>query len=85
VTPGQTTDRITVDAEVMQGRPVIRGTRITVDLLLRKLSEGATEAELLEAYPHLAVEDVRAALAYAADVISHEEIVLTAPSDAAPS
>jgi uncharacterized protein (DUF433 family) len=80
-----TTDRITVDAEVMQGKPVIRGTRITVDLLLRKLSEGATEADLLDAYPHLAAEDVRAALAYAADAISHEEIVLTVPSDASPS
>ena len=80
-----TTDRISVDAEVMQGKPVIRGTRITVDLLLRKLSEGATEAELLDAYPHLAAEDVRAALAYAADAISHEEIVLTVPSDASLS
>jgi uncharacterized protein (DUF433 family) len=80
-----TTDRITVDAEVMQGKPVIRGTRITVDRLLRKLSEGATEADLLDAYPHLAAEDVRAALAYAADAISHEEIVLTVPSDASAS
>ena len=77
-----TTDRITIDVEVMQGRPVIRGTRITVDLLLRKLSEGATEGDLLDAYPHLTAEDIRAALAYAADAVSHEEIVLTVPSDA---
>ena len=76
-----TTDRVTIDADVMQGKPVIRGTRITVDLLLRKLSEGATQADLLEAYPHLTGEDIRAALAYAADAISHEDIVLTAPSD----
>ena len=76
-----TTDRIAIDAEVMQGKPVIRGTRITVDLLLRKLNEGATEADLLDAYPHLESEDIRAALAYAADAISHEEIVMTAPSD----
>jgi uncharacterized protein (DUF433 family) len=76
-----TTDRIAIDAEVMQGKPVIRGTRITVDLLLRKLSEGATEAELLDAYPHLESEDIRAALAYAADAISHEEIVMTGPSE----
>ena len=60
------TDRITIDPEVMQGKPVIRGTRITVDLLLRKLSEGATEADLLDAYPHLTAEDIRAALTYAA-------------------
>ena len=74
-------DRITIDPDVMQGKPVIRGTRITVDLLLRKLSEGATETDLLDAYPHLTAEDIRAALAYAADAVSHEDIVLTAPSD----
>ena len=79
-TPLMTTDRITVDAEVMQGKPVIRGTRVTVDLLLRKLSEGATEAELLDAYPQLAPEDIRAALAYAADAVSHEVIVLLGTS-----
>jgi uncharacterized protein (DUF433 family) len=45
------TDRIAIDAEVMQGKPVIRGTRISVDLLLRKLSEGATEADLLDGLP----------------------------------
>ena len=77
-----TTDRMTIDAEMMQGKPVIRGTRITVGLLLRKLSEGATEADLLDAYPHLTADDIRAALAYAADAVSHEEIVLTGPSDA---
>ncbi len=80
-----TKDRITIDADVMQGKPVIRGTRITVDLLLRKLSEGATEADLLDAYPHLTAADIRAALAYAADAVSHEDIVLTAPPDATRS
>ncbi len=65
-----TTDRITIEAAVMQGKPVVRGTRITVDLLLGKLSEGATEADLLDAYPHLTAEDIRAALAYAADAVS---------------
>jgi len=62
-------DRITSDPDVMQGKPVIRGTRITVELMLRKLSEGATEADLLEAYPHLTVDDIRTALAYAADMV----------------
>lgn len=81
------TDRITIDPDVMQGKPVIRGTRITVHLLVRKLSEGATEGALLDAYPHLTAEDIRAALAYAADTVSHEEIVLTAlpPEPAARS
>jgi uncharacterized protein (DUF433 family) len=79
------TDRITIDPEVMQGKPVIRGTRIAVHLLLHKLSEGATESDLLDAYPHLTAEDIRAALAYAAAAVAHEDIVLTIPSDAAES
>jgi uncharacterized protein (DUF433 family) len=55
--------RIEIDSEVMQGKPVIRNTRIPVELLLRKLSEGATIEELLDAYPRLSVDDVRACLA----------------------
>jgi len=73
-----TTDRIEINPEVMLGKPVIRGTRIPVELLLRKLSEGATEADLLDAYPRLAREDIQAALAYAADTVAHETIVLQA-------
>jgi len=64
----------------MLGKPVIRGTRITGELLLRKLSEGATEDELLEGYPRLTREDIRAAIGYAADVVSHEETVLIGPA-----
>jgi uncharacterized protein (DUF433 family) len=56
----------------MLGKPVIRGTRITVELVLRSLSEGATETDLLEAYPHLKPEDIRAALAYAADAVERQ-------------
>jgi len=70
-------DRITIAPDVMQGKPVIRGTRITVDLILRKLAEGASESDLLDAYPHLTREDIRAALAYAADTVSHETILFT--------
>lgn len=68
-------ERIDTDPAVMLGKPVIRGTRITVELLLRKLGEGATVDDLLEAYPHLDRDDVRAALSYAADVMAHEETV----------
>ena len=68
--------RIEINAAVMLGKPVIRGTRIPVELILRKLSEGATEAELLDAYPRLGAEDIRAALGYAADSLAHEQIVL---------
>ena len=49
----------------MQGKPVIRGTRIPVELLLRKLGEGATQQDLLEAYPNLRAEDIRTAMASA--------------------
>ena len=72
------TDRIEIDPDVMTGKPVIKGTRITVELVLRKLAEGATDAALLDAYPRLTREDIRAAIAYAADTIAHEEIILLA-------
>lgn len=68
-------NRIEIDPKVMLGKPVIRGTRIPVELILRKLSEGVTEADLLDAYPRLTREDIQAALAYAADLVAHEEFV----------
>jgi len=61
------TDRIEGNPKVMMGKPVIRGTRISVKLILRKLSEGASENGLLEAYPKLTHEDIRAAIRFAAD------------------
>lgn len=70
------TDRIEVNPKVMMGKPVIRGTRIPVELLLRKLGEGATEGDLLDAYPRLTREDLRAAMTYAADTLAHEETIL---------
>jgi uncharacterized protein (DUF433 family) len=70
------TNRIEINPAVMLGKPVIRGTRIPVELILRKLSEGATEADLLDAYPRLTPEDIRAALAYAAESLAHETILL---------
>ncbi len=70
-------DRIEINPAVMLGKPVIRGTRIPVELLIRKLGEGASEADLLEAYPRLTREDLRAALAYAAAVLANETIMLS--------
>ena len=67
--------RIEINPRVMLGKPVIRGTRITVELILRKLAEGASHQELLEAYPHLTPDDIRSAITYAADTVAHEEIV----------
>jgi len=72
------TDRIDIDPKVMMGKPVIRGTRIPVELLLRKLAEGATEADLLDAYPRLTREDIHAAIGYAADTPAHEETIIVA-------
>ena len=69
------TDRIEINAGVMQGKPVIRGTRIPVELLLHKLAEGASNEEILDAYPRLVTDDIRAALAYAADAIAHETVL----------
>jgi uncharacterized protein (DUF433 family) len=51
-------ERIEINPEVMLGKPVIRGTRIPVELILRKLSEGATEIDLLDAYPRLTKQDI---------------------------
>ena len=70
-----TTSRIETNPAIMQGKPVIRGTRVPVALILRKLGEGATEKDLLDAYPHLTQDDVRAAIMYAADTLAHEEII----------
>ena len=71
-------DRIEVNPAVMLGKPVIRGTRIPVELIIRKLGEGATEVDLLDAYPRLTRVDIQAALLYAADTLSHEIILLQA-------
>jgi uncharacterized protein (DUF433 family) len=70
------TDRIEINPAIIMGKPVIRGTRITVELILRKLEESANEGELLKDYPHLTTEDVRAAVAYGAASVAHEEVVL---------
>ena len=71
----QNTSRIEINPKIMMGKPVIRGTRITVELILRKLSEKMTEADLLDAYPQLTPEDIQAAMRYAADTLAHEETV----------
>jgi len=67
--------RIKSDPAVMLGKPCIAGTRITVELVLRKLAAGRTFADLLEAYPHLNEADLRAALAFAADFMQDEIVV----------
>jgi uncharacterized protein (DUF433 family) len=68
-------DRITANPEIMLGKPVVKGTRITVELLLSKLGDGAAVDDLLLAYPHLNREDIMAALAYSAEVVGREEML----------
>jgi len=66
--------RITFDKEILCGKPIIRGLRISVEMLLGLLAKGATEQEILEDHPELEPEDIRAALLYAHSMISTEEV-----------
>jgi uncharacterized protein (DUF433 family) len=68
-------DRITINPEVMVGKPVIKGTRITVQLIVQLLANGVTEAELLNDYPDLNKEDIKAALLYASECLGREEVI----------
>jgi len=72
------TDYIESNADIMLGKPVIKGTRLTVALILKKLSEGASSQQLMVAYPNLSVAAINAVLAYASDVISNETIIAVA-------
>lgn len=66
--------RISINPEILAGKPVIQGTRIPVELIVRMLSQGIHEAEILKEYPGLEVEDIRAALTYAALVLANEDV-----------
>jgi len=65
--------RIEINPKIMMGKPVIKGTRVPVEFVVRKLAEGATEHDLLDAYPNLSREDILASLSYAADNLAYEE------------
>ena len=69
--------RIAIDPRVMFGKPVIRGTRITVEMILRKLSAGQSLDEIIASHPHVTREDILAAIAFAADQVASDEFVLT--------
>jgi uncharacterized protein (DUF433 family) len=66
--------RITINPEIMVGKPTIRGLRITVDQILKALAAGINTNELLEDYPELEKEDIEAALLYAAELVEEEKI-----------
>ena len=64
--------------EVMLGKPIIKGTRVTVELIMRKLADGYSISDLIKSYPHLKREQILAALEYAADMIANEDTIETA-------
>jgi uncharacterized protein (DUF433 family) len=68
-------DRIEINPEIMAGKPVIRGTRIPVELILRKLGAGMAAEAIIADHPRLTVEDIHAAQAFAADYLADEEVV----------
>ena len=67
-------DRIVVDPKVLAGKPVVRGTRISVELVVDLLAAGWSHAQILTSYPHLAEEDVRACLSYASELLREEQV-----------
>ena len=67
-------DRISINPNICFGKPCIKGTRIWVSLILDYLANGDSAAEILVAYPHLKIEDIRAAMAYGAEV-ARERII----------
>jgi uncharacterized protein (DUF433 family) len=75
-------DRIVSDAEIMMGKPTIKGTRITVELILEELGQGLSVHEVLEAHPHLTREQVLAALQFAADYLGDEDVAFGSPEAA---
>lgn len=67
-------DRITINPDVMVGKPTIRGLRITVEQILKALAGGVTTQDLLEDYPELEPEDIQAVLLHAAELVSEEQV-----------
>ncbi|MBC8179950.1 DUF433 domain-containing protein [candidate division KSB1 bacterium] len=68
-------NRIELNPKIMLGKPVIKGTRITVEIILKKLSQNISVDDILNNYPRLTREDVQAAIAYAASAVSTDEIL----------
>jgi uncharacterized protein (DUF433 family) len=66
---------ITVNPAIMIGKPTIRGTRLTAEIILEKLAYGVSEQEVLASYPFLETDDIRACLLYAARMLSLEEVI----------
>jgi uncharacterized protein (DUF433 family) len=68
-------ERITVDPEILVGKPIIKGTRISVELILDRVADGWSIDDMLSSYPHLTRDDVLAALSFAAEIFREEKFV----------
>lgn len=66
-------DRIVVDPGILVGKPIIKGTRISVELILDRMADGWSMEDILTSYPHITREDVLAALSFAAEVFKEEK------------
>jgi uncharacterized protein (DUF433 family) len=69
------TERIAIDPKICRGRACIKGTRVTVAVLLANLAEGLTAEEIVAEYPSISVADVHAAMAYAAELAAEEDLI----------
>jgi uncharacterized protein (DUF433 family) len=69
-------DRITIDPDVLVGKPIVKGTRISVEFVIDLLARGWTTEQVLKEYDHLTPEDIQACLAYASDVLKSEKVYL---------
>jgi len=67
-------DRIDIDPKILVGKPVVKGTRMAVELVVDLLAKGWTQEQILDSYPNLTAEDIRACLAYASDVLHSERV-----------
>jgi uncharacterized protein (DUF433 family) len=67
-------ERITVDPAVLVGKPVVKGTRISVELIVDLLAAGWSQEQILDSYPNLMLDDIRACLAYAGELLHAEKV-----------
>ena len=73
-------DRIAIDAKVLVGKPVIKGTRISVELIVELLAAGWRQEQILDSYPNMTAEDIRACLAYASEMLHSEKVYPLEPA-----
>ena len=73
-------DRIAIDPRILVGKPVVKGTRISVEMVIDLLANGWSQEQILESYPNLTAEDVRACLCYASELLKAEKVYPLEPA-----